>query len=69
MDVDLRSAVSMSHLRELPAEVLDELLAGSTRMKIAAGSVTHWEGEPDPLYYLRDELSANPSLPPYSDAR
>src|SRR5215207_4190557 len=48
MDVDLRSAVSMSHLRELPAEVLDELLAGSTKMKISAGSVTHWEGEPDP---------------------
>jgi CRP/FNR family transcriptional regulator, cyclic AMP receptor protein len=48
MDVDLRSAVSMSYLRELPAEVLDELLAGSTRIKIFAGSVTHWEGEPDP---------------------
>jgi CRP/FNR family cyclic AMP-dependent transcriptional regulator len=48
MDADLRSAVSMSHLRELPAEVLDELLAGSTRMNVPAGSVTHWEGEPDP---------------------
>lgn len=35
MDVDLRSAVSMSQLRELPA--------GSTRVKISAGSVTHWE--------------------------
>jgi CRP/FNR family transcriptional regulator, cyclic AMP receptor protein len=48
MDAELRSAVSMSHLRELPAEVLDELLAGSTRMNVPTGSVTHWEGEPDP---------------------
>jgi len=38
----------MSHLRELPPEVLDELLAGSTRMTVPAGSVTHWEGEPEP---------------------
>jgi hypothetical protein len=29
MDADLRSAVSMSHLRELPAEVLDNLQVGS----------------------------------------
>src|SRR4029453_5040164 len=48
MGADLRSAVSMSHPRELPPEVLDELLAGSTRMTVPAGSVTHWEGEPDP---------------------
>src|SRR5215211_1726032 len=48
MDADLRSAVSMSHLRELPAEVLDNLLVGSARMRISAGSVTHWEGQPDP---------------------
>jgi CRP/FNR family cyclic AMP-dependent transcriptional regulator len=38
----------MSHLRELPPEVLDALLAGSTRMTVPAGSVTHWEGEPEP---------------------
>lgn len=38
----------MSHLRQLPAEVLDDLLVGSTRINISAGSVTHWEGEPDP---------------------
>ena len=38
----------MSRLRELPPEVLDELLAGSTRMTVPAGSVTHWEGEPEP---------------------
>jgi CRP/FNR family transcriptional regulator, cyclic AMP receptor protein len=48
MGADLRSAVSMSRLRELPPEVLDELLAGSTRMTVLAGSVTHWEGEPEP---------------------
>lgn len=48
MDADLRSAVSTSHLRELPGEVLDALLVGSARMRISAGSVTHWEGEPDP---------------------
>jgi hypothetical protein len=29
------------------AEVLDELLVGSTRMTVPAGSVTHWEGEPE----------------------
>jgi CRP/FNR family transcriptional regulator, cyclic AMP receptor protein len=28
--------------------VLDGLLMGSTRMRVPAGSVTHWEGEPDP---------------------
>jgi hypothetical protein len=48
MDADLRSAVSMSHLRELPVAVLDELLVGSTRLKVPVGSVTHWEGELDP---------------------
>jgi hypothetical protein len=47
MGADLRSAVSMSHLRELPPEVLDDLLVGSTRMTVPAGSVTHWEGEPE----------------------
>lgn len=41
MDVDLRSAVSMSQLRELPA--------GSTRVKISAGSVTHWEVDAEVL--------------------
>jgi hypothetical protein len=48
MGAELRSAVSMSHLRELPPEVLDALLAGSTRMTVLVGSVTHWEGEPEP---------------------
>lgn len=48
MDVELRSALASSHLRDLPDQVLDELLAGSTRVTIHAGSVTHLEGEPDP---------------------
>jgi hypothetical protein len=38
---DVRSAVSMSHLRELPSELLDELMADAVRVKIPAGSVTH----------------------------
>ena len=38
----------MSHLRELPPEVLDALLVGSTRITVPGGSVTHWEGEPEP---------------------
>jgi CRP/FNR family transcriptional regulator len=48
MAADLRSAVSVSHLRGLPAEVLDDLMAGASRMRITAGSVTHREGENDP---------------------
>lgn len=48
MEADLRSAVSMSHLRELPAEALGDLLVGSARTQVPAGSVTHWEGESYP---------------------
>jgi CRP/FNR family cyclic AMP-dependent transcriptional regulator len=45
VDADVRSAILASHLRELPADVLAELLAGAVRVKIQAGSVTHREGE------------------------
>ncbi len=45
VDADVRLAISMSHLRELPSEVLDDLMAGAVRLKVPAGSVTHWEGE------------------------
>src|SRR5512132_2798295 len=38
----------MSHLDELPPEVLGELVTGAVRTKISAGSVTHREGEPGP---------------------
>jgi CRP/FNR family cyclic AMP-dependent transcriptional regulator len=38
----------MSHLGGLPAEVLDDLMAGAGRTRITAGSVTHREGDNDP---------------------
>jgi CRP/FNR family transcriptional regulator, cyclic AMP receptor protein len=41
----LKSAVLASHLRELPVDVLDDLMAGAVRVKIPAGSVIHREGE------------------------
>jgi len=37
-----------SHLGELPADVLDDLMAGAVRVKIPAGSVIHREGEGAP---------------------
>lgn len=48
MDADVRSPVAVSHLRGLPAELLDELLSGAARMKIPVGSVTHREGADAP---------------------
>ena len=45
MHPDVRAAVSLSNLRGLPAELLDELMTGAVRMKTLAGSVTHREGE------------------------
>jgi CRP/FNR family cyclic AMP-dependent transcriptional regulator len=48
VDAEVRSAVSLSNLRELPAEVLDELTAGAVKLRIPAGSVTHREGESAP---------------------
>jgi CRP/FNR family transcriptional regulator, cyclic AMP receptor protein len=52
VDADLESAVLASHLRELPAEVIDDLLAGAVRLKIPASSVIHREGEGAPLLEL-----------------
>ena len=52
MDADLESAVLASHLRELPADVLDDLMAGAVRLKIPASSVIHREGEGAPLLEL-----------------
>ncbi|SHN46923.1 hypothetical protein [Cryptosporangium aurantiacum] len=54
----LRAALTETRLRYA-------FLLAAARSTLAADR----DGEPDPLYYLRDELSANPSLPPYSDAR
>lgn len=48
MDPDLKSALSLSHLRELPADVLNDLLTGAVRVKIPASSVFHREGEGAP---------------------
>jgi CRP/FNR family transcriptional regulator, cyclic AMP receptor protein len=48
VDEDVRSAVSNSHLRDLPSEVLQDLMQEAVRARIPAGSVTHWEGEDAP---------------------
>jgi CRP/FNR family cyclic AMP-dependent transcriptional regulator len=48
VDSDFRSAVSLSHLRDLPADVLDELMAGAVRLRIPASSVIHREGDGAP---------------------
>jgi CRP/FNR family transcriptional regulator, cyclic AMP receptor protein len=45
VDSQLQSAISLSHLRELPADVLKDLLTGARRAKIPASSVFHREGE------------------------
>ena len=52
MDADLESAILASHLRELPVEVIDDLMVGAVRQKIPASSVIHREGEGAPLLEL-----------------
>ena len=52
MDADLEPAVLASHLRELPADVIDDLMAGAVRLKIPASSVIHREGERAPVLEL-----------------
>ena len=52
MDADLESAVLASHLRELPADVIDDLMVGAVRLKIPAPSVIHREGEGAPVLEL-----------------
>ncbi len=52
MDADLESAVLASHLRELPTDVIDDLMAGAVRLKIPASSVIHREGEGAPVLEL-----------------
>ena len=44
----MRRAVSVSNLSELPPEVLDELIAPAVRVRITAGTVTHWEQDAAP---------------------
>jgi len=48
VDADVCSAVSASHLRDLPDDVLAELMMGAVRVHIPAGSTIHREGEPAP---------------------
>jgi CRP/FNR family transcriptional regulator, cyclic AMP receptor protein len=52
VDAQVRHALSRSNLRELPGDVLDELVMGADRVRIPAGSVTHWEGEHAPFLEL-----------------
>jgi CRP/FNR family transcriptional regulator, cyclic AMP receptor protein len=52
VDARVRLALSRSNLRDLPGDVLDELLVGASRVRIPVGSVTHWEGEPAPFLEL-----------------
>ena len=52
MDAQVRLALSRSNLRELPGDVLDQLMAGASMVAVPAGSVTHWEGEPNPFLEL-----------------
>ena len=49
---DFRDAVDASHLRDLPAEVHDELLEGAVQSKVAAGSVAHRALEADQYLQL-----------------
>ncbi|WP_156727953.1 Crp/Fnr family transcriptional regulator [Streptomyces apocyni] len=48
MDAGIRAAVQRSHLRALPDDVLDGLMARAVRTRIPRGSVTHREGEDPP---------------------
>ena len=41
LSADVRDALRASHLRELPAEVVDDLLEAATRSTISAGTVAH----------------------------
>jgi len=49
---DVRDAVRASHLRDLPSEVLDELLDGAVRTKLPAGSTAHWAHDEDQYFEL-----------------
>jgi CRP/FNR family transcriptional regulator len=49
---DLRDAVRASHFRDLPSEVLDELLDGALRLKVSAGDVAHRALDEDPYLEL-----------------
>ena len=44
----MQAAVAKSHLRELPADVLEEMFHGSVLAAVPAGTVTHREGDQAP---------------------
>lgn len=52
VDPDLAKALAVSHLRDLPPAVLDELWRDSVRTKASAGSVIHREREAAPYLEL-----------------
>jgi hypothetical protein len=41
----VRSAIALSHLGDLPSDVVDHLTANAVKIKLAAGSVSSREGE------------------------
>ena len=45
MDAEVRSAIALSHLGDLPSDVVDHLTANAVKIKLAAGSVSSREGE------------------------
>jgi CRP/FNR family cyclic AMP-dependent transcriptional regulator len=47
VDGAIRDAVRASHLRDLPSEVLDELLDGAVRVTVPAGAIAHRALEED----------------------
>lgn len=52
MDARIRAAVAASHLRDLPGDVLKELLTGAVPRRVPAGVMTRWEGDTVPLFEL-----------------
>lgn len=48
LDDEVREAIAVSSLRHLDRDVVDRLLAGSTRRRLDAGVVLRREGEPGP---------------------
>lgn len=52
MSPDVQAAVRASHLRDLPAEVLDELFAGAVPVRVSAGAIAHRVLEAGPYLEL-----------------
>ena len=51
-DRELESAFASSHLRGLPADVVDRLLVNARRVRIAAATTVHHEADERPHLYL-----------------